>query len=192
MNFRESYKKEIVPKLKEKFGYQNGLEAPRLVKVTLNVGFGRQAKEKQYIDKVVDGLTRITGQRPILTKAKKSVSAFKIRQGMVIGSAVTLRGGRMYDFMEKLINISFPRVRDFRGISEKVVDRTGNMTIGFREHLSFPEIKADEVENVFGLEVCLTTTANSREEGLELFRLMGFPFKKEEGEEGKKHKKKSK
>jgi len=178
MRLRELYKKEIIPKLKKRFGYNNNLEAPKLLKAVVNVGFGRQAKEKSYIDKVVEGLTKITGQKPILCKAKKSVSAFKIRQGMVIGAAVTLRGNRMYDFTEKLINISFPRVRDFRGISEKVVDRTGNLTVGFREYISFPEIKADEVDNVFGLEVSLTTNAKSREEGLELFRLMGFPFKK--------------
>jgi large subunit ribosomal protein L5 len=178
MNLQESYKKEILPKLKEQFGYRNDLEAPRLIKAVVNSGFGRHAKEKLFIDKVVDGLKRITGQKPVLTKAKKSISAFKIRQGMVIGASVTLRGRRMYDFTEKLIRISFPRVRDFRGISEKSVDRSGNLTVGFREHLPFPEIKGDEVENVFGLEICLSTNAKSRDEGLALFRLMGFPFKK--------------
>lgn len=179
MRLKEKYTKEIVPKLKEKFGYKNNLAVPKLEKVVVNVGFGRHAKEKAYIDNVVDALARITGQRPVLTKAKKSISSFKIRQGMTIGAKVTLRGQRMYDFVEKLIHISFPRIRDFRGISEKSVDPSGNLTVGFREHLAFPEIKADEVENVFGLEVCLVTTAKTREEGLELFRLLGFPFKKQ-------------
>jgi large subunit ribosomal protein L5 len=178
MRLKEKYTKEIIPKLKEKFGYKNNLAVPKLEKVVVNVGFGRHAKEKAYIDNVLDALARITGQKPVLTKAKKSISSFKIREGMTIGAKVTLRGQRMYDFVEKLIHISFPRVRDFRGISEKSVDPSGNLTVGFREHLAFPEIKVDEVENIFGLEVCLVTTANRREEGLELFRQLGFPFKK--------------
>jgi large subunit ribosomal protein L5 len=178
MTIQEQYKKHIIPKLKEKFGYKNALEAPRLLRVVVNVGFGRHAKEKAYIENVTDGLARITGQRPVLTKAKKSISSFKIREGMIIGACVTMRGQRMYDFIDKLINISFPRVRDFRGLDEKSVDRAGNLTVGFREHLAFPEIKSDEVENVFGLEICLATTAKNREEGLELFRQLGFPFKK--------------
>lgn len=179
MRLQELYKKQIIPKLKEKFGYKNDLQAPRLVKAVVNVGFGRHIKEKSYIDNVVDSLTRITGQKPILTKAKKSISSFKIREGMVIGACVTLRGTRMYDFVEKLIHVSFPRVRDFRGISEKSVDKSGNLTIGFREHLAFPEIMADEVENIYGLEVSLTTTAKTRKEALALFKILGFPFKKE-------------
>lgn len=180
MRLQEKYKKQIIPKLKEKFADKNEMALPRLVKVVVNVGFGRIAKEKAQIDNIVSGLTRITGQKPILTKAKKSISSFKVRQGMIIGACVTLRGRRMYDFVEKLINISFPRVRDFRGISPKLVDRQGNMTVGFKEHLSFPEIKADEVENIFGLEICLATNAKNKEKGLELFRLFGIPFKKEE------------
>jgi large subunit ribosomal protein L5 len=178
MRLQELYKKQILSKLKEKFGYKNNLEAPKLVKVVVNVGFGRHIKEKAYIDNVVNSLSRIAGQKPILTKARKSISSFKVREGMVIGACVTLRGSRMYDFVEKLIHITFPRVRDFRGISEKSADKLGNLTVGFREHLAFPEIKADEVENVFSLEVSLTTNAKTREESLELFRLMGFPFKK--------------
>ncbi len=178
MRLQELYKKQILPKLKEKFGYRNNLEAPRLVKVVVNVGFGRHTKEKAYIDNVINSLSRITGQKPILTKARKSISSFKVREGMVIGACVTLRGSRMYDFMEKLINVTFPRVRDFRGISEKSADKLGNLTVGFREHLAFPEIKADEVENVFSLEVSMASTAKTRKEALELFKLMGFPFKK--------------
>jgi len=179
MSLKEQYKKEILPKLKEKYGYKNNFQAPRLRKIVLNVGFGRHTKEKAYIDNVVSSLQRITGQKPILNKAKKSISSFKIRQGMIIGASVTLRGERMEHFLEKLIHVSFPRVRDFRGLPDKGVDKSGNLTIGFKEHLAFPEINSDEVENVFGLEVCLDTSATTREEGLELFRLIGFPFKKD-------------
>ncbi|MCX6796519.1 MAG: 50S ribosomal protein L5 [Candidatus Falkowbacteria bacterium] len=178
MRLQAKYKKEIIPKLKKEFNYSNNLAVPKLVKIVVNVGFGRHAKEKAYIDNVIAGLTGITGQQPIQTKAKKAVSAFKIREGMIIGACVTLRSARMYDFLEKLINITFPRVRDFRGIPEKGVDRQGNLTIGFREHLPFPEIKSDEVENIFGLEICLATNAKNRAEGLELFRFLGIPFKK--------------
>ena len=177
MKLQEKYKKEIGPKLKEKFGYKNIMATPKLDKIVVNVGFGRHVKEKAHIDSVIAGLTRITGQKQIQTKAKKAISAFKIKDGMIIGACVTLRGARMYDFVNKLINVTFPRVRDFRGISDKGVDRKGNLTIGFREHLPFPEIKADEVENIFGLEICLATTAKTREEGLEFFRLLGIPFK---------------
>lgn len=179
MELQEIYKKNIASKLKEQFGYKNNLEAPRLKKVVINVGFGRRMKEKAFIDAVAAGLTRLSGQKPILTKAKKSISSFKIREGNVIGACVTLRGARMYDFVHKLINITFPRVRDFRGINEKGVDRTGNLTIGIREHIAFPEISADEVENVFGLEVCLASSAKTKAEGLAFYKLIGFPFKKD-------------
>jgi len=178
MRLQDKYKKEILPKLKEKFGYKNDMQAPAIDKVVINVGMGRHSKEKAYIDNVVASLSRIAGQRPVLTKAKKAISAFKIRKGMVVGAAVTLRGKRMYDFVDKLVNVSFPRVRDFRGIKEGQVDRTGNLTVGFRESAAFPEIKAEEVDNIHGLEVSISTTAKTREEGLELFKLMGFPFKK--------------
>lgn len=178
MRLQELYKKKIIPELKKKFSYGNDLEAPKLTKVVVNVGFGRHVKEKAYIKKVTDSLGFITGQKPILTKARKSISAFKIREGNVIGACVNLRGKRMYDFVEKLVHVTLPRVRDFRGLNGKSVDQTGNLTIGFKEHLAFPEIKADDVEHVFGLEICLATTAKNREEGLELFRLMGLPFKK--------------
>jgi len=179
MELQEIYKKNIALKLKEQFGYKNILEAPRLKKVVINIGFGRRMKEKAFIDAVAAGLTRLSGQKPILTKAKKSISSFKIREGNVIGACVTLRGRRMYDFVHKLINITFPRVRDFRGINEKSVDRTGNMTVGIREHIAFPEISPDEVENVFGLEICLSSSAKTKAEGLAFYKLMGFPFKKD-------------
>jgi len=178
MRLKELYKKEIRPKIKEKFGYQNDLAVPRLIKAVVNVGFGRHVKEKEYIAGVEKNLTKITGQKPILTKAKKSISSFKIREGMIIGAKVTLRGERMYDFVEKLINISLARVRDFRGISEKSVDQSGILTVGFREHLAFPEISNEMLENIHGLEVSLIINTKIRDEGLELFKLMGFPFKK--------------
>lgn len=180
MKLQEKYKKEIAPALKEKFGYKNIFEIPKVQKVVINVGFGRHSKEKAYIEAVVKALEKISGQKPVLTKAKKSISSFKIREGMTIGACVTLRGARMNDFLEKLINITFPRVRDFRGISAKGIDRAGNMTIGFKDNLAFPEIKAEDTENTFGLEICLPTTATNKEEGFELFKLMGFPFKKDE------------
>jgi len=165
--------------MEEKFGFKNDMLVPRLNKVVINVGFGAHAKEKEFMASVEKGLASISGQKPVFAAAKKSVSAFKIREGMVIGAKVTLRGQRMYDFVDKLVNISFPRVRDFRGISDKAVDRSGNLTVGFKEYASFPEIKAEDVDNLFGLEICLATSAKNREQGLELFRLIGFPFKKD-------------
>jgi large subunit ribosomal protein L5 len=177
---KEKYNKEIIKALEIKFGFKNVNQVPKLLKATINIGVGRNAKEAAYIDNAEKSLVRISGQKPIRTKAKKSISAFKIREGMVVGLKSTLRGNRMYDFVEKLVHISFPRVRDFRGISDKQVDRQGNLTIGFKEHVNFPEIKGDEIENIHGLEICLTTSAKTREEGLELFKLLGFPFKKEE------------
>jgi len=179
MRLKELYKKEIVKRMKEKFGYKNDLVVPKITKVVVNVGFGRQTKEKAFIENIEKNLAQITGQKGVLTKAKKSISAFKIREGNIVGSMVTLRGDRMYDFVEKLVNITFPRVRDFRGISEKSVDGSGNLTVGFKEHLSFPEIRPDDVENIHGLEVSIINNAKTREEGIELFRLMGFPFKHE-------------
>jgi len=178
MRLKEKYQKQIGPQLQEKLGLKNAMLVPRLVKVVINVGFGRFAKEKEFMDSVAKGLTKIAGQKPVMTTAKKSVSAFKIREGLVIGAKVTLRGQRMYDFVDKLVNITFPRVRDFRGLSEKAVDTQGNLTVGFKDYTAFPEIRAEEVTNIFGLEICLATNARNRAEGLELFRLLGFPFKK--------------
>ena len=165
--------------MKEKFGFKNEMLVPRLSQAVINVGFGHHVKEKEFMASVEKGLTKISGQKPVFTKAKKSISAFKIREGLVIGAKVTLRGQRMYDFVEKLVNITFPRVRDFRGLSEKAVDSSGNLTVGFKEYSSFPEIKAEEIDNLYGLEVCLATSAKERATGLEFFRLLGFPFKKD-------------
>ncbi|MFA5000165.1 MAG: 50S ribosomal protein L5 [Patescibacteria group bacterium] len=180
MKLKEKYQKQIVPALIEKFGLKSAMLAPRFTKVVLNVGFGHHAKEKEFMTSVEKGLTKIAGQKPVFTAAKKSVSAFKIREGMTIGAKVTLRGQRMYDFIDKLVNITFPRVRDFRGLSEKAVDNKGNLTVGFKEFVSFPEIRVEEIDNnMYGLEVCLATNSRNREEGLELFQLAGFPFKKD-------------
>lgn len=179
MRLKERYNKEITKALSEKFGFKNRFLVPRLEKVVLNVGFGHHVKEKEYIDSVVKGLTKISGQKAVMAKAKKSISAFKIREGMVIGAKVTLRGARMFDFVDKLVGITFPRVRDFRGISDKAVDRNGNLTVGFKEFSAFPEIHVEDIDNMFGLEVCLASSAKNREEGLELFRQIGFPFKKD-------------
>lgn len=179
MRLKEKYTKEIAKKMKEQFGYRNERLVPRLEKAVINVGFGSHSKEKEFITSVEKGLAKISGQKPVLVAAKKSISAFKVREGMIIGAKVTLRGQRMYDFVDKLVNISFPRVRDFRGLSEKAVDNRGNLTVGFKEYSSFPEIRVEDVDNLFGLEICLATSAKNREEGLELFRLIGFPFKKD-------------
>ncbi len=178
MRLKEKYNQEILPKLKEKFSYGNNMLVPHLEKVVLNIGFGAHAKEKEFMSEVTRAFSKISGQKPIFTKAKKSVSAFKIRDGMLIGAKVTLRGQRMYDFVEKLIAITFPRVRDFRGINDKSVDQQGNLSVGFKDYAAFPEIHPDDVKYNFGLEVSLSTSAKNREEGLELFRLLGFPFKK--------------
>ncbi|NTW22815.1 50S ribosomal protein L5 [Candidatus Falkowbacteria bacterium] len=180
MRLQERYKKEILPSLQKEFGIKNILATPRLVKVVLNVGVGRQTKEQAFVDNVEKTLTRITGQKPVKTKARKSIASFKVREGQIIGLKVTLRGQRMYDFLEKLVSVSFPRIRDFRGISDKMVDKQGNMTIGFKEHTAFPEVRAEDIDNVHGLEICIDTTAENRETGLALFRALGFPFKTEE------------
>ncbi len=180
MKLKELYKKEILVKLKEKLGIKNTLANPRLDKVVINVGFGRNVKDKAFIQNVENNLTAISGQKPVLTKAKKAISAFKIREGMIIGASVILRGDRMYDFIEKLVNIYFPRVRDFRGISDKGIDDQGNLTIGFKDILAFAELDVQDLEKLHGLEICIATTAKTKESGLELFRLMNFPFIKKD------------
>jgi len=179
MSLAEKYKKEIVVKLREKFGYKNNLAVPRIIKVTVNVGVGRMTKDKQYIDAVVDSIKAITGQKPMLSLAKKSISAFKVREGDIVGVTTVLRGKRMEDFVEKLVNVTLPRVRDFRGLDEKIVDQNGNMSIGFKEHTAFAEIMMDQIEKVHGLEVVISTNAHDRQAGLELFKLLGFPFRKD-------------
>jgi len=179
MTLAQTYKQRIVPALKKEFGFGNNLAAPRLIKATVNVGVGRLTKDRAYIDAVADDVRQIAGQKPVLVSAKKSIAAFKIRQGDIVGVTAVLRGGRMYDFVEKLIRITLPRVRDFRGLSEKIVDQRGNLSLGFKEHTAFAEIITDEVDKVHGLEVTLTTNARNHEQGLALFKMLGFPFRKD-------------
>lgn len=176
--FEKKYKEVVIPALKERFGYDNRYQVPRITKVTLNVGLGRAVKDANYKEVVTDSLTRITGQKPVTTRAKKSIASFKIREGQIIGMKVTLRKKRMLDFLMKLVTVVLPRVRDFRGLDIKAVDAQGNVSIGFRESTAFPEVKSDELENIHGLEVAISTTAESREEGMALCTLLGFPFKK--------------
>jgi large subunit ribosomal protein L5 len=176
MKLQELYKKEITKQLKEKLGIKNVMAIPNLSKVVINVGFGRQSKDKDLIELVQKSLTAISGQKPVLTKSKKAISAFKIRENLVIGSMVTLRGKRMWDFVDKLVNVYFPRVRDFRGISDKQIDMQGNLTVGFKDILAFPEIEVQDLDKVHGLEISLSTTAKDAESGLEFFRALGFPF----------------
>lgn len=177
-SLQEKYNKELVPQLKKDFQLKNVMVAPRITKVVINVGFGRHVKEKEHISRIERALKELSGQKPVFTKAKKSISAFKLREGMVIGAMVTLRKERMYDFVEKLIKITFPRVRDFRGLKVSSIDSAGNLNIGFKEHTSFPEIGLEDNDDIFSLEVTLVTNSKNREQGLELFKLLGFPFKK--------------
>ena len=178
----EKYKKEVIPAMKEKFGYSNDMAVPRIKKVIVNCGFGRQiagktGKEREKIQNhILQELALLTGQKPALRKAKKSISSFKLRKGMPVGAVVTLRGKKMYDFLERLILITFPRTRDFRGIDPKLIDQKGNLSLGFKEHTSFPEISAEKEKSIFGLEITIVTSAKSKEEGIELLRLMDFPI----------------
>lgn len=173
----QQYKETVVPALMKCFEYSNIHQVPKITKVTLNIGLGRVSKDPAFIEVAESNLTAISGQKPVRNKAKKSIAGFKIRQGQVVGMSVTLRKQRMYDFLEKLVSMTLPRVRDFHGIDKKYVDQHGNLNIGFRENAAFPEVKSDELERLHGLEVNVTTTARNREEGLALFTELGFPFK---------------
>jgi len=173
---KEKYRKEVVPALMEKFGYKNVMEVPRLAKVTVNMGLGEAIQNPKAIDAAVEDLKVITGQKPVVTRAKKSIAAFKLRAGMQIGAKVTLRGERMYDFVDKLFNIVLPRVRDFRGVPPKAFDGRGNFTLGLREQIIFPEIDYDKVDRVRGMNITFVTTAKTDEEARELLRLLGMPF----------------
>ncbi|MFA6460051.1 MAG: 50S ribosomal protein L5 [Patescibacteria group bacterium] len=186
MNLKEQYQKEVVNKMKAAFGFKNNLAVPKILKVVLNVGIGRSKDDPKLAEIAESNLKRITAQAPIYTISKKSISAFKVREGMKVGLKVTLRGQRMWDFLEKLVKITLPRVRDFRGLDPKIVDKTGNLSIGFKEHLVFPEIKSDEVDKIHGLELAVSTTAKNHAEGLALFKNLGFPFKEEEGKKAAK------
>src|SRR3989344_5977955 len=173
----QKYQKESIPALQEKFGYKNKIAVPKIEKVSVNVGINARSVESNYAENVEDMVAKITGQKPVKTKAKKAISAFKIRENMVVGVKVTLRGQRMYDFLDKLIQVAIPRIRDFRGLDPKNIDKQGNLTLGLKEHNVFPEIKSDEAEKLYGLEISITTSAKNHEEGLELFKTLGFPFK---------------
>lgn len=174
----KKYVSEVVPALKEKLGYKNIMSVPKVLKVSINVGINSRNTDSGLLDNVENNLRRITGQKPIRTKSKNAISAFKVKENMVVGVVVTLRGQKMYDFLDKLINVSLPRIRDFRGISAKIIDKQGNMSIGFKEHIVFPEIRSDEVERIHGMQVNITTNAKTHEAGEELFRLLGFPMQK--------------
>ena len=171
------YTEEIAPKLQEKFGYQNPMQIPKLEKIILNMGLGEAIQNIKILDSAADELKVISGQKPIITRAKKSIAAFKLREGMPIGCCVTLRKKRMYDFFNKLVNIALPRVRDFRGISAKAMDGRGNYSLGIKEHIIFPEIDYDKIDKIKGMNITIVTSAKSDEEGRELLRLMGMPFK---------------
>jgi len=174
---QDKYLKEVVPVLKDRFGYKNVMEIPRLVKVVINMGVGEATGDAKVIDTAVNDLTAITGQKPVVTKAKKSIAAFKVRAGMPIGVKVTLRGVRMYEFLDKLFNVALPRIRDFRGIPPKSFDGRGNYTLGLKEQLVFPEINIDKVDKVRGMDIIIVSTAKTDEHALELLRLLGMPFR---------------
>jgi len=173
---REKYEKEVIPALKEKFGYKNIMEVPRLEKVVINMGVGDAKENPKAIDSAVEDLAAITGQKPVVTKAKKSIAAFKLRQGMPIGVKVTLRSEKMYHFLDKLFNINLPRVRDFKGVSPDSFDGRGNYTLGIREQVIFPEIDYDKIDRVRGMDITIVTTAKTDEEARELLKYLGMPF----------------
>ncbi|OZB42067.1 MAG: 50S ribosomal protein L5 [Alishewanella sp. 34-51-39] len=174
----EIYKDTVVPELMKQFGYTSVMQVPRIEKITLNMGVGEAVADKKILENAVADLTAISGQKPLVTKARKSVASFKIRQGYPIGAKVTLRGERMWDFLERLVSIAIPRIRDFRGVSSKSFDGRGNYSMGVREQIIFPEIDYDKVDAVRGLDITITTTASSDDEGRALLAAFNFPFKK--------------
>ena len=174
----KKYREEIAPALQAKFGYTSTMEIPHLEKIVINMGVGDATQNAKLIEAAVEDLTAISGQKPVITKAKKSIAVFKVREGQEIGCKVTLRGARMYEFLNKLVNIALPRVRDFRGVSAKAFDGRGNYTLGVKEQLIFPEINYDKVVKVRGMDIVIVTTAKSDEEGRELLKLFGMPFEK--------------
>ena len=180
---KEKYKKEVVPSMMEKFGYKNKMSVPKIVKVTINSSFGKEVANKgsgereKFFKLISSDIASISGQKPKLVKSKKSIAGFKLRQGIEIASMVTLRKAKMWDFLEKFIYLSLPRSRDFKGINPKSVDKEGNLNIGFKEHVNFPEVVAEREKTIFGLQITVTTDAKDHEKGLELFKLLGFPLK---------------
>jgi large subunit ribosomal protein L5 len=175
---KEIYQKEIVPILIEDFGYGNVMQVPRLVKVVVNIGLGEALQDAKALDGATRDLSTITGQQPIITRARRSIAAFKLREGMAIGAKVTLRGRRMYDFVDRLLNVALPRQRDFRGLSRDAFDGRGNYTLGLEEQLIWPEIQYDSIDKVRGMEISIVTTAKTDEEARRLLTLLGMPFKR--------------
>lgn len=174
----DMYRNEVVPNLVNQFSYKNALQAPRVEKVVINMGLGEATQNPKVIDSAVEELSIITGQKPVITRAKKSIAGFRLREGMPIGTKVTLRGERMYHFLDKLMNVALPRVRDFRGVSPRAFDGRGNYTLGLREQLIFPEIDYDQIDKVRGMEVVVVTSAKTDEEARSLLTEMGMPFRK--------------
>lgn len=177
--FVELYKKEVAPHLQKKFGYKNIHQIPKLLKITINAGVGEAIQDSKLLEGAVSDLTLISGQKPIITMAKKAISNFKLRKGMKIGTKVTLRGYRMWEFMDRFISVAVPRIRDFRGYSEKSFDGRGNYSVGIKEQIIFPEINVDKIDKIRGFDVTFVTSAQTDEEGLELLRALGFPFRKQ-------------
>ena len=175
---KEKYIQEVTPSMVEKFGYKSVMQTPKVDKIVINMGVGDAVSNAKNLDKAVDELTVISGQKPLITKAKKSIAGFRLREGMPIGCKVTLRGDRMYDFLDKLVSVSLPRVRDFHGISNKSFDGRGNYTLGVKEQLIFPEVDYDKVDKVRGMDIVIVTTANTDEESRELLTQLGMPFQK--------------
>ena len=174
---KEYYQNNVMPALTKEFGYTNVMAVPRVVKISVNIGLGEATQNAKLMDGAVAELSAIVGQKPVINKARKSIAAFKLREGMPIGTMVTLRGDRMYEFLDRLVNVSLPRVRDFRGVSPKSFDGRGNYTLGLKDQLIFPEIDYSKIEKTKGMNVCITTTASSDAEGLALLRHMGMPFR---------------
>jgi len=174
----DRYTNEAVPALKKEFGYTNPMEIPRLEKVVLNVGLGDAVSNPKLIEAVCNEIAAISGQKPVVTKAKKSIASFKLRQGMPIGVMVTLRRDRMFEFLDRLMNVALPRVRDFRGVSPKAFDGKGNYALGIKEHIIFPEIAIDKIEKVYGMNICVVTSAKTDDEARALLKLLGMPFNK--------------
>ncbi|BBN97426.1 50S ribosomal protein L5 [Sporolactobacillus terrae] len=176
--FKEKYDQEVVPALMEKFNYTSVMQVPAIKKVVINMGVGEAVHNSKALDSAVEDLTALSGQKPVITRAKKSIAAFKLREGVAIGAKVTLRKDRMFDFLDKLVTVALPRVRDFRGVSKKAFDGRGNYTLGIREQLIFPEIDYDKVDKVRGMDIVIVTSANTDEEAAELLTLLGMPFVK--------------
>ena len=177
---QDRYRAEVVPALMQEFGYKNVMQVPKLEKIVVNIGLGEAINNARAIDAAVGDLSAITGQKPVVTRAKKSIAAFKLRAGMPIGAMVTLRGPRMYEFMDRLTSVALPRIRDFRGVSPNSFDGRGNYTLGLREQLAFPEIDYDRIDKTRGLEMSFVTTARNDEEGRRLLELLGMPFARTE------------